>query len=295
MNRSFWKCWVVTALLVWCCSGASRAGAEDAATISLEEITRRVTEWRNSFVNLRVVWEQKTLPATTEALVDWPDPPDADSVAAFIRTEWIWADHGLDLMDRRSLPSDKSGFHSIEAFNGPKELVFRAQFETSADGTEKFKELELLGLGKGKPIIGSCPHSNDGPLLAGDGPVAAGTAFGMEVEGRGNRNRGRRALCQNRRRPTLRRRRRTYRNSLARFEPRLSGAAPSHISDHRADGRTRFHRRRVSAAGRRNLVPQTRAASNGRDRGGRRDSARRESNVCRYRGGGQRAARPGAI
>lgn len=150
----FWKCRAAIVLAACCCLGESLAHADDAASISLEEITRRVTEWRASFVNVRLVWELRGLPETTESVVEWPDPPDPESAEAFNRTEWIWADHGLDLLEQRSLRSgdDKSGFHSIEAFNGPEESVFRAMYETSTDGTEKFKQLDLLGLGRGKPI-----------------------------------------------------------------------------------------------------------------------------------------------
>jgi hypothetical protein len=155
MNRSSWKFWVVTTSLAWCCSGASRAGAEDAAAITLDRITRRVTEWRNSFVNVRAVWELRSLPETQQAVDEWPPPPDPETAPLFARCEWIWADHGLNLLEDWFFfyEDGTSKVHSIDAFNGPKGIVFRAHFQKpSADEPEKYVALQMFGLGVGKPI-----------------------------------------------------------------------------------------------------------------------------------------------
>lgn len=155
MVRPFWKNWAAIVLAACCCLGSSRAGAEDAAAITLEDITRRVTEWRNSFVNVRVVYELRSLPETEKAVDEWPPPPDPETAPLFARSEWIWADHGLDLLERRLFfyEDGTSKVHSIDVFNGPKRFVFRAQFnKASADVPEKYLDLQMFGLGVGKPI-----------------------------------------------------------------------------------------------------------------------------------------------
>lgn len=155
MTRSFWKLLAVTALVAWCFSGAPRARADDAASISLEEITRRVTEWRSSFVNVRVVWELRSLPETDKALDEWPPPLDPDGARLFGRREWIWADHGLDLLEDWFFfhEDGSSKVHSINAFNGPKRVVFSANFrKPAADVPEQYLGRQLFDLGVGKPI-----------------------------------------------------------------------------------------------------------------------------------------------
>ncbi|HEX5444774.1 MAG TPA: hypothetical protein VFW87_13125 [Pirellulales bacterium] len=119
----------------------------------MAEITRRVTQWRGSFVNLRVVWELRSLPETDDAVVDWPAPPSPAEGRLFSRMEWIWADHGLDFLEDWSFfyEDGTSRIHSIEAFNGPKGVVFRALYRKSPNEPEEFKALHLDGLGIGKP------------------------------------------------------------------------------------------------------------------------------------------------
>lgn len=58
-------------------------------------------------------------------------------------------------MERRIFSNDdvSAKTRSVNVFNGPKGVVFRAQFQKSTDeGPEKFPGLELWGLGVGKPI-----------------------------------------------------------------------------------------------------------------------------------------------
>src|SRR5690349_21024237 len=104
MNPSFWK-WAVTLVLVasnWGSLGPVRAADRDR--IDLGEIARRLTEWRASFVNLRVVWELRILQKIPEPVADWPAPPEPGAGRLFARDEWIWADHGLDLLDVHFFP-----------------------------------------------------------------------------------------------------------------------------------------------------------------------------------------------
>lgn len=154
MRSCFRKCSAVLGLIGWVCTFASFVHAQDDANIDLAEIARRVTAWRASFVNVRVVWEVRGLPETNETVVEWPPPPDAGSGSLFGRQEWIWADHGLDLLEDRFFFYDdgSSRRHSIETFNGPKGVVFRAQFRKPKDGPEELEDLLLQGLGAGKPI-----------------------------------------------------------------------------------------------------------------------------------------------
>jgi hypothetical protein len=147
---------VALAVFAWSCTVTSLS-AEDGK-ITLDEISRRLGEWRSSFVNIRVVWEARALPETNDAIGEWPPPPpEAETEPPFLRTEWIWADHGLDLLEDRRYSyengSAQSDGHSTEVFNGPKGIVFRARFRKPAENEpEKLAQLELLGLGTGKPI-----------------------------------------------------------------------------------------------------------------------------------------------
>lgn len=156
---NFVKSLIFIAILAWMCQGRSAVHAEDARAkaadeITLDEIARRLTEWRSSFVNLRVVWELRSLPEADEAVEQWPAAPDPAAGSLFSREEWIWADHGLDLHEDWSFfyEDGSSKVHFIEAFNGPKGLVFRASFRRPQQGPEEFPHLLLQGLGTGKPI-----------------------------------------------------------------------------------------------------------------------------------------------
>ncbi|HJT31883.1 MAG TPA: hypothetical protein VJ783_07495, partial [Pirellulales bacterium] len=159
----FSRKWLLAiALAAWCCAaaavlraddGTSDADAKGRATIDLEEITRRLTQWRASFHNLRLVWELRSLPKTKEAVVEWPPPPDPTTSSLFSRREWIWGAEGLELLEERSFfyPDGGSEMHSIEAFNVPKDLVFLANFQQPPRGAEKLVKLVLDGSTDGKP------------------------------------------------------------------------------------------------------------------------------------------------
>ncbi|HEX5444693.1 MAG TPA: hypothetical protein VFW87_12715 [Pirellulales bacterium] len=144
----------LAAFLALICASGSAVRADDPPSIDLSEITRRLAQWRASFVNLRAVWELRTLPKTDGAVVDWPPAPAPETASLFSRIEWIWADHGLDLLERCSFyKHGSSGGHTTEAFNGPSGVVFRAEYrKTSPEAREEFVQLMLLDLGVGKPI-----------------------------------------------------------------------------------------------------------------------------------------------
>jgi hypothetical protein len=137
------------------CGAASASESEAVAGVTLDEIKQRLTEWRGSFVNVRVVWEVRILPQTEEAVEEWPPPPDPESAPCFARWKWIWADHGLDLTEswRGFYEDGSSKGHTIEVFNAPKGFSFRAHFQKpTREEPEKYQDVEIFGLGVGKPI-----------------------------------------------------------------------------------------------------------------------------------------------
>ena len=140
----------IVAALVWMCGSPAAVLAQNPDQIDLPEITRRLTEWRSSFVNLRLVYELRSLETTTrEPLTEWPAPADPQSARLFARSEWIWADHGLDLLEDRYFHVP-GGIRNVDVFNGPKGVVFRAEYRGTPEGKEELKELELSGLSTGK-------------------------------------------------------------------------------------------------------------------------------------------------
>lgn len=154
MTRSFWKCWAAAVFFGLACGQAATIAAEDTATIDLEEISRQLTDWRASFVNVHLVWELRSLEESEKAVVEWSPAPDPEAGSLFCRQEWIWADHGLDLFEQWAFFYDDGGCkaHFVEVFNGPKGVVFRAHYRTPKQGApEEFADLLLRGLGTGKP------------------------------------------------------------------------------------------------------------------------------------------------
>ena len=154
MSRLYWNWSALFIFLALSCGSAAPLRAEDPASVDLAEITRRLTEWRASFVNVRVVWELRSLPETDEAVDEWPPPPDPASAKLFARTEWIWADHGLDRLEDWFFFYDdgSSKVHTISGFNGPRGFAFRAQFnKPMEESPEKYVDLLVTGLGVGKP------------------------------------------------------------------------------------------------------------------------------------------------
>ena len=170
MNRSFCKWVVVVAVLAGICGSPAPGHAQNPDKIDLAEITQRLTKWRESFVNLRMVYELRSLEMTTDKpLTDWPAPEDPQSFRLFNRAEWIWADHGLDLLEDRFFPVQPLGIHNIDVFNGPKGVVFRAKYRQTPEGKEELKELYLRGLGAGKPTSMKSRVAIEGLYLSGLG------------------------------------------------------------------------------------------------------------------------------
>lgn len=144
---------LIVALTATYCIAPLPAMAVENEQITFEQIQARVAKWRDSFVNVRVVYELRSLPPLNEPLLEWSSPPDPESVPRFAQEEWIWADHGLDLLDSRAFywTPGKVGFRDIDVFNGPKKIAFRASYQKSREEVEGLKELRLQGMVAGKP------------------------------------------------------------------------------------------------------------------------------------------------
>jgi len=142
---------VVVAALVSAPSFPSSAAADQPVT--LEHIQKIAARWRASFVNLRVVYELRGLPANNKPPLEWMSVEDFTAVPIFSRNEWIWADQGFDLLDNQTLywTSGKTGVRTVDGFNGPKNLAFRAMYERPWEGTERLIEVGMQRVG-GKPI-----------------------------------------------------------------------------------------------------------------------------------------------
>ncbi|MEZ6127930.1 MAG: hypothetical protein R3C59_04565 [Planctomycetaceae bacterium] len=126
----------------------------DEPRITLNHVRAVATRWRESFVNLRMVYELRSLPPLDEPLVDWAPPDVVESAPKFSESEWIWAEHGLDLLDGRAFywtPAKPGGVRELDVFNGPDSIVFRANYKRSPDLVEAFTHLKIQPHGGGKP------------------------------------------------------------------------------------------------------------------------------------------------
>jgi len=130
------------------------ARADEQTQISLEQLQAMTAKWRAGFVNIRVVYEMRSLPVLDKPLLDWTPPADPNSSPQFSENEWIWADHGLDLFENRSFywTPGQTGFRSIDIFNGPKNLSIRADYKAAPDEIDELKSLEIQPVANGKPI-----------------------------------------------------------------------------------------------------------------------------------------------
>jgi hypothetical protein len=159
MNSFSRRFFSVLAILGALLASASPLFAEPAQEIDLETIKQRLNEWRGSFVNLRVVWELRGLPTTTETpLSEWSLTPElVDAAQLSSRREWIWSDHGLLLFAQPQLDGQAG---SVDVFNGPKGFVYRAVYSTPREQRNPvLADLTIDGLGGGKPTssVGSLP------------------------------------------------------------------------------------------------------------------------------------------
>lgn len=145
---------ILLAVLVFACAGSAfPAGRIDETPFGLEELKAIATQWRESFVNLRIVYELRILAPTDAPLTDWQPPADVESLQKFAEGEWIWADHGLDLFETRAFywQPGTTGVRTVDIFNGPEGLTMRAGYRQPPESPEVFKELMIERAIGGKP------------------------------------------------------------------------------------------------------------------------------------------------
>jgi hypothetical protein len=144
---------VIRFALSCCVVAPNEAIAGDDSQITLEQIQAMTARWRASFVNIRVVYDMRSLPPLDKPLLDWSPPADPESAPRFARDEWIWADHGLDLYDNRAFywTPGKIGYRDVDIFNGPKNLSMRVSYQKSREQVQKMKELNIQLVAGGKP------------------------------------------------------------------------------------------------------------------------------------------------
>ena len=142
----------ILAIVAGLCTGPPLSVIADQP-INLEQIQATAAKWRASFVNIRLVYERRSLPALDEPLLN-VTPLETNSAPLFGQDEWIWADHGVDLLDSRAFywSPGKVGYRNVDVFNGPKGIAFRANYQNSIEQVEELKAIQIQGIGLGKPI-----------------------------------------------------------------------------------------------------------------------------------------------
>jgi len=140
----------MVAILAAVLTYSKMAAADESVT--LEDIQAIAARWRASFVNLRIVYESRSLPPRNETLPDWGPPEDPTSIPQFALDEWIWAEQGLSLLDGRSFywSPGKTGYRSVDGFNGPKSLSFRATYRRPPGEAETLVQVGMQRVA-GKP------------------------------------------------------------------------------------------------------------------------------------------------
>lgn len=138
--------------------------AGDESQISLEQIQAMTARWRASFVNVRVVYDIRSLPPLDKPLLDWSPPEDPESAPRFAQDEWIWADHGLDLFDNRAFywTPGEIGYRDVDIFNGPENLSMRVSYQKSREQVEEMKELNIQPVAAAKPTSSSSRAAMNG-------------------------------------------------------------------------------------------------------------------------------------
>jgi len=123
------------ALFVAMCGQPSDLVAQEPG---LDEIIRTLNEWRESFVNIRVVWEMRNPEELREAR---PELASRESVDDFYsHHEWIWADHGASRFDVRQFVDGRVDYHDLFAWDGPRLTSFQAVHK-QVPGEPEFLEL----------------------------------------------------------------------------------------------------------------------------------------------------------
>lgn len=129
-----------------------------ADEIDLDTIRHRLEEWRREIVNLRMVWERRSMKMPNQAaLPEWTVPGSQQEYPLSSRSEWIWTDRRMELLELGSFSSRDGRRTSVttEVFNGQKGIAFRASYDTPSDGAETLKDLLIYKTGAGAPFVSS--------------------------------------------------------------------------------------------------------------------------------------------
>jgi hypothetical protein len=136
------------ATVVLASPGSFVKGQEDLRA-SLEEAVQSLKAWRSGFVNLRIAWELRSAKHThtlgaLNSSTELPLPPP------FATEEWMWDETGIDYMVEQ-FPGETCT-RTVQVWNLPENVAFKASHLTSAEGVERLVHLEFGGLGAGKPV-----------------------------------------------------------------------------------------------------------------------------------------------
>lgn len=129
-----------------------------ADEIDFDTIRHRLEEWRGAIINLRMVWERRSLKMPNQAaLPEWTVPGSQQEYPLSSRNEWIWTDRRMELLELGSFSSRDGRRTSVttEVFNGQKEFAFKASYAATSDGSETLKELLIYKTGAGVPFSSS--------------------------------------------------------------------------------------------------------------------------------------------
>ena len=106
----------------------------------LAEIIDCLNEWRNSFVNLDLEWQKSN--DSDEAISRGVPSP-------FVRQRWVWADHGIFAHEIKNFIGGQHG--SLDVWNLPKELSFRATYVHKPEEGEFLDKLEVHRIQGSRP------------------------------------------------------------------------------------------------------------------------------------------------
>jgi hypothetical protein len=150
MSASFEKRLLfIAVVLMTLIRSEGRAEAYQQSETTLEEIQLRLTGWRSSFINLRLVWEARSLTDSIDVpLPEWAPPANPEAGRLFSHCEWTWAEEGLERLEERSFARDgTSRSRTVEGFNSQNWQRFTASYVSSVDGVEKLDRLQLNRVG----------------------------------------------------------------------------------------------------------------------------------------------------
>jgi hypothetical protein len=125
-------------------AGSSSAFGDTDPTIT--DVVKQLQQWRESFANLRLVWEVRTADGKATG---GGSPPDS---APFVQQEWVWADHGVSRIQMTFLTGNRQGMRFLDTWHGPKNIAFQATYAEKPGVGQVLTSLETGGLGAPKPI-----------------------------------------------------------------------------------------------------------------------------------------------